>query len=134
MTNTILQENIRNLLNDYVQSINDCDLNTAEKIWNVEDKVSFIHPLGYEHSFEEIIEHFYKGIMQNLFSKRELIIKNIEFTQHENNAFVEFEWDFYATQRENNEPIHTKGRESQFIIDKSGQWKICHIHYSPVKC
>ena len=46
-------------LEKYVKSINECDLELAREIWDSEGKVSFIHPNGYEHSFEEIKEHFY---------------------------------------------------------------------------
>ena len=66
---------IYSLLNKYVQSINECNLELAREIWDSEDSISFIHPLGYEDSFEEIKEHFYLGIMGNLFSKRDLKIK-----------------------------------------------------------
>ena len=52
-------DKINYLLEKYVKSINECDLELAREIWDSEGKVSFIHPNGYEHSFEEIKEHFY---------------------------------------------------------------------------
>lgn len=71
-------DKIHSLLNKYVHSINECNLELAREIWDSEDAISFIHPLGYEHSFEEIKEHFYLGTMDKLFSKRDLKIKEIK--------------------------------------------------------
>ena len=94
-------EKIYCLLNKYVQSINECNLELAREIWDSEDSISFIHPMGYEHSFEEIKEHFYLGTMGNLFSKRDLKIKNVSAKFYDKAAFLEFSWDFYAVQKEN---------------------------------
>ena len=123
-------DKIHNLLYKYVQSINECNLELAKEIWDSEDLISFIHPLGYEHSFEEIKEHFYLGTMDKLFSKRDLKIKNISTKFFGNAAFLEFSWDFYAVKKEDGAQIHTKGRETQLLILRNNEWKISNIHYS----
>jgi hypothetical protein len=121
---------IYSLLDKYVQSINECNLELAREIWDSEDSISFIHPLGYEHSFEKIKEHFYLGTMDKLFSKRDLKIKNISIKFFDKVAFLEFRWDFYATKKENDEQIHTLGRETQLLVLRNNEWKINNIHYS----
>ncbi len=123
-------EKIYCLLNKYVQSINECNLELAREIWDCEDSISFIHPMGYEHSFEEIKEHFYLGTMGNLFSKRDLKIKNVSAKFYDRAAFLEFSWDFYAVKKETEEQIHTLGRETQLLVWRNNEWKISNIHYS----
>ena len=123
-------DKINYLLEKYVKSINECDLELAREIWDSEGKVSFIHPNGYEHSFEEVKEHFYIGTMQRLCTKRDLQLKNIAAKFDEKTAFLEFSWDFFATLRETGEPIHTKGRETQYLVLRNNEWKISNIHYS----
>lgn len=39
--------------------------------------------------------------MGNLFSKRDLKIKNVSAKFYDKAAFLEFSWDFYAVQKEN---------------------------------
>lgn len=123
-------ERIDVLLDKYVLSVNECNLDLAREIWDKEGSISFIHPLGYEHNFEEIKEHFYLGTMGRLFSKRDLKLKDIMTKFYGETAFLEFSWDFYATKREDGEQIHTTGRETQFIVLRDNEWKISNIHYS----
>ncbi len=122
---------INNLLEKYVKSINQCDLEIAKEIWDWKGEVSFIHPLGYEYSYNDIIEHFYKTIMGGMFSKRNLVIKDLKYVIYGNTALVKFCWDFYAVSANTGEKIHTKGRESQFLVLQNNEFKITHIHYSP---
>lgn len=119
---------IEELLRKYKQSVNTGDLNLIKEIWNT-DEVSFIHPNGYEHSFDDVIKHFYNGAMAG-FKNRDLRLKDVKYKTFENTALVECRWDFYATNIETGEKIHNKGRESQFLVNKNGVWKITHIHYS----
>ena len=123
-------DKINKLLENYVKSINECDIELAQTFWDDKDSESFIHPLGYEHNFEEIKNHFYLGIMGGRFSKRDLKLKDIKTKIYNDTAFLELGWDFYATLKETNEQIHTKGRETQFLILRNGEWKISNIHYS----
>ena len=68
--------------------------------------------------------------MGNLFSKRDLKIKNVSVKFYDKAAFLEFSWDFYATKKENGEQIHTQGRETQLLVLRNNEWKISNIHYS----
>lgn len=123
-------ERIENLLRDYVQSVNTCNLDLAREIWDREGSISFIHPNGYENSFDEIKEHFYLGVMDKKFSERELKLKDILTKFYGSVALVEFSWDFYAIERETQERFHSEGRETQFLVLRDSGWKISNIHYS----
>lgn len=121
---------IKDLIALYVKSIETCDRELAAKLWNQTDPVSFIHPSGYEHSWQEIWDNFYKNTMNNRFSTRKLLVKNLTCSVYDTTAYVEFEWDFYAAARSDNSLVHTQGRETQFLVRQNGSWKITHIHYS----
>ncbi len=123
-------EEIDILLKSYIESINTCNLELAKEIWDKEGSVSLIHPNGHEKGFLEIKDKFYLGIMYENFSYRDLKIKDIMTRYYGNTAFLEFCWDFYATKKETNEEIHTKGRETQFIVLRDNGWKLSNIHYS----
>lgn len=122
-------EKINKLLKNYVKSVNECDTELARTFWDDEDEISFIHPRGYEHSFEEIKNNFYHGSMGK-FSNRDLRLFDIKAKLYGEAAFLEFHWDFYATVKETGENIIHKGRETQFLIWRNDRWKISNIHYS----
>ncbi len=121
---------IDTLLEKYVESINTCNTELAREIWDKEGSVSFIYPRGRDYGFEDIKENFYLGVMDKLFSKRSLKLKDIMTKYYGNTAFLEFSWDFYATQKDTNEEIHTQGCETQFIVLRDDGWKLSNIHYS----
>lgn len=124
-------ETIEILLENYATSINNGDLDLADKLFLQNKNTSFIHPRGHEVSFDNVKEAFYVKTMINRFSKRDLRIHNIKINLlTDNTAVVEFYWDFYATFREDNTDIITNGRESQTLIKVNDKWKIAHVHYS----
>ena len=121
---------IDTLLKKYVHSVNTCDLELVKKIWNDEGEISFLHPRGYEHSIDEVIQHFYLGTMDRLFTERNLFLKCLKSKVYTDTAFLEFQWDFYAKERETGKEIHHEGRETQFLVWKNNEWRIVNIHYS----
>lgn len=124
-------ETIEMLLENYATSINNGDLDLADKLFLQNKNTSFIHPRGHEVGFDNVKKAFYVKTMINRFSKRDLRIHNIKINLlTDNTAVVEFYWDFYATFREDNTDIITNGRESQTLIKVNDKWKIAHVHYS----
>lgn len=132
MENTTFTQDMEAFVQAYARSVNTCDMALAKSLWKQDCAVSFIHPSGYEHSFAEVVQHFYLDTMDARFSKRELVPKNLRCAQYGDTAVLEFEWDFYATAREDGSAVHTQGRESQFLVREDTSWKIVHIHYSPL--
>jgi hypothetical protein len=122
---------IRNMINSYCQSIDLADTSLARTIWSTRDSISFIYPLGHEHGWAQIKNHFILTIMGQTFSKRDLQIVSISIHQLTPAiAWLEFYWDFHATFRSNNQAIETKGRETQLLEKENGQWRIINVHYS----
>lgn len=117
------------LLENYVQSVNQLDLDLAEQIWSQSEAVSFIQPRGHQRSFEEIKQNFYLGAMAN-FSERNLVIKDLSIHQlGEDTAWAEFYWDFAATFTDG-KSLESSGRETQLWKKEAHGWKIVHVHYS----
>ena len=126
-----VQEEILCKISQYAKSIDETDLNLASDLWINSDEVTFIHPRGHEHGFEEIKQNFYIETMRKKFSKRKLNIFDINMQIFKDSVIAEFYWHFVA-QFKNTEEIHeTKGRETQvFIKTEDSQWRLVHVHYS----
>jgi Xaa-Pro aminopeptidase len=114
----------------YAKSIDDLDLNLAAQVWWDSPDVSFIHPLGHDHGFEQIKEDIYGKIMGGLFSERHLSPHDIAIHVYGDSAVAEFYWDFNAKMKKDGSPVTTHGRETQVYERKDGTWRLVHVHYS----
>ena len=121
---------IEQLLATYAESVNKADITLAATIWLTEGKPIFIHPRGTERGWGEITRNFYGITMGDMFTKRELCLKDISIEVFGDTAVAIFLWDFYATVREDGSPLDTHGRETQVLRKIDGQWRISHVHYS----
>ena len=123
---------IRGLIDKYAQSITDADAKLGAEVWSTTPDVSFIHPLGTQHGWDEISTVMYAKIMGATFSKRNLKLTGQPIIQIYNDAaVVTFNWDFVAVFRSDGKPAHTTGRETQ-VYAKLPQrgWRLVHVHYS----
>lgn len=119
------------LVEKYVRSINDLDLDLAGEVWLQSDRVSFIYPRGRQTGWEAIAENFYGKIMGGLFSKRSLKPRDIAVNLFGGAAVVEFNWTFDATRRKDEAEVQETGRETQvYHRGGDGRWRLVHIHYS----
>ena len=116
----------------YAKSVDDCDLNLAAQVWWDSPEVSFIHPLGHDHGFDEIKQDIYTRIMGGLFSERHLSPHDVVIHLYGDSAVAEFYWDFHATMKKDGSPVTTHGRETQIYERKLGVWRLVHVHYSPM--
>lgn len=117
------------LLEDYVETVNNLDIELAKAIWSQRQPVTFIQPRGHQRGFEQIEQNFYLGAMAN-FSERNLTLKNLSVhSLSEDTAWAEFYWDFEATFTDGT-PLTSSGRESQVWVREDDGWKIVHVHYS----
>ena len=125
------KKEILDKISQYEKSIGEVDLKLASEIWLDSDEVTFIHPKGHEHGFEEIQQNFYIKTMRERFSKRKLTAYNIEMQIYNNTVIAEFYWDFVAQFKDTGDTHRTKGRETQvFVKNSNGEWKLAHVHYS----
>jgi ketosteroid isomerase-like protein len=123
------EEQIRAVLEKYATSIDNADVPSASEVWSQEPGVTFVYPLGTEHGFKQIADHFYIGIMGNLFSKRELILHDPNVHIYDDAAWSEMTWTFHATLKDGS-AITTEGRETQVYHKEHGIWRIVLVHYS----
>ncbi len=88
--------------------MNTCHIDLYKSLWKQDGAIFFIHPSGCDHSFSEVAQHFYLGTMDALFSKRELVPKHLRCAQYGDTTVLEFEWDCYATAREDGFAVHMR--------------------------
>ena len=123
------EEQIRAVLQKYAISVDNVDVSLASEIWSQDPGVTFVHPLGTEHGFNQIADHVYVGIMGGMFSKRELILHEPNIHVYDDAAWSEMTWTFHAT-RKDGAAITTEGRETQVYHKEHGVWRIVLVHYS----
>jgi hypothetical protein len=114
----------------YAKSVDDVDTNLAAQVWWDSPEVSFVHPLGHDHGFEQIKADIYEKIMGGLFSERHLSPYGIAVHLYGDSAVAEFYWDFNAKMKKDGSPITTHGRETQIYERKQNVWRLVHVHYS----
>src|SRR6266446_3949091 len=121
---------IRSLIEKYTKSVDDADTALAAEVWLDSPEVSFIHPLGHEHGFEQIKQNVYQHLMGDTFSERKLSVHDVSVHVYGDAARAEFYWDFAAKFRKDGSPLTTHGRETQLYQKENGRWRLVHVHYS----
>ena len=130
-------DQLYSLLASYRRSINELDLDLAQRIWLDSDEVSLFHSSGYKEGRAAIFDGYYRGEMGKL-RQRELRFDDIELHITGDAAWAEFLWTFDATIRNGTaaspagESIATSGRETQIYRRTPAGWRIVHVHYSSV--
>ena len=123
---------IRTLIDKYAKSVSEANTKLASEIWSNGDDVSFIHPKGHEHGWEQVRTNVYQKLMGATFSERKLTVHDVVIHVYGDTAWAEFYWDFAARFKKDGAPFNSKGRETQ-IYKKTGRgWRIVHVHYSGV--
>lgn len=121
---------IKRIIAKYAKSIDTADTALASQIWWDSPEVSFIHPLGHEHGFDQIKANVYTRLMGETFSERKLTPRDISIHVYGDAAWAEFYWDFNARFRKDDKAITTHGRETQIYRKFPSGWRIIHVHYS----
>jgi Xaa-Pro aminopeptidase len=121
---------IRSLIEKYAKSVNAADTTLAGEVWLDSPDVSFVHPLGHEHGFEQIKQNVYKRLMGDTFSERKLSVHDVSVHVYGDAAWAEFYWDFAGKFRKDGAPLTTAGRETQLYCKEQGRWRLVHVHYS----
>src|SRR6266704_3178543 len=121
---------IHSLIEKYAKSVDGADTALAAEVWLDSPDVSFIHPLGHEHGFEQIKQNVYMHLMGDTFSERKLSVHDVSVHLYGDAAWAEFYWDFAAKFRKDSSPLTTHGRETQLYRKEHGRWRLVHVHYS----
>ena len=120
------------MIEKYAKSVDGADTALAGEVWLDSPEVSFIHPLGHEHGFEQIKQNVYTHLMGDTFSERKLTVHDVSVHVYGDAAWAEFYWDFVAKFRKDGSPLTTHGRETQLYHKEQGGWRLVHVHYSGV--
>ena len=128
---TTERDRISQMVSKYAQSIDAADTSLAAQVWLDSPDVSFIHPLGHEHGFDQVKQNVYKHLMGDTFSERNLSPRDISVHIFRDCAWVEFYWDFAAKFRKGGSPITTHGRETQVYWKTKEGWRLVHPLRNP---
>src|SRR5712691_4650124 len=123
-------DELKGTIDNYIKSVDAADHALASQVWLDSPEVSFIHPLGHEHGFEQIKQNVYTRLMGQTFSERKLSAHDISVHAFGNCAWAEFYWDFTAKLRKDGSSVVTHGRETQIYHKQQGAWRLVHVHYS----
>ncbi len=123
-------DQIKQMVSKYAQSVDAAETNLAVEVWLDSPDVSFIHPLGHEHGFDQIKQNVYEHLMGETFSERKLSPRDVSVHVFQDCAWVEFYWDFNARFRKDGAAVTTHGRETQVYWKTKEGWRLVHVHYS----
>jgi ketosteroid isomerase-like protein len=123
----VAKDAIRQQIAKYTAALDAADVNLAAQVWRTSEDVSFIHPAGHAHGWEEV-----KGIYNffgSFFSERKLTVRDVVIHVNGDTAWAEFYWRFVAKSKDGS-PIQTDGRETQIYEKSANRWQLVHVHYS----
>ena len=122
---------IRRNIAKYAKSIDDADTGLAAEVWETSPSVSFLHPGGHEHGWDEIKRNIYEQLMRGMFSERKLAVRDVTVRVYGDAAWADFYWHFVAKLRKDGSRVETRGRETQvYRRGTGGRWALVHVHYS----
>jgi ketosteroid isomerase-like protein len=119
---------IRQQIAKYTAALDAADINLASQVWLTSPEVTFIHPGGHAHGWDEV-----KGIYKffgSSFSERQLTVRDVSVHVNGDTAWAEFYWHFVAKQSKDGSAVQTDGRETQIYNKVGNRWQLVHVHYS----
>ena len=119
------------IVDAYIKTINDGDLELVGKIWSHDERASFIGPQGRFSGYEEVRDKLVMSF-KNGFSKRNLRKDELIIVIEGNSAWAEFTWTFDSVGKDGTERT-SRGRETQIFRKEKDDWKLMHIHYSAIR-
>lgn len=122
---------IKELVDQYAQSINNADSVLAYRLFAHTGLESFVHPAGFERGWPQINTNIY-GLLANLYSGRKWNIVHERIWLFECAAAVEIEWTMDVTLKKGNSALRFKGNETQLWAKLKGEWKLAQVHDSGI--
>src|ERR1051325_3654567 len=119
---------IRQQIGKYTAALDAADIDLAAQVWRTTADVSFIHPAGHAHGWEEV-KGIYKFFASG-FSERKLTVRDVAVHVNGETAWAEFYWHFAAKQSKDGSAVQTDGRETQIYEKAGNRWQLVHVHYS----
>ncbi len=122
---------IKELVDQYAQSINKADSTLAYHLFAHTGTESFVHPAGFERGWPQINTNIY-NTLRNLYSKRKWNITHERIWLFECAASVEIEWTMDVTLKKDNSALRFKGNETQLWAKLKGEWRLAQVHDSGI--
>ena len=119
------------IVDAYIKTINDGDLELVGKIWSHDERASFIGPQGRFSGYEEVRDKLVMSF-KNGFAKRNLRKDELIIVIEGKSAWAEFTWTFDSVGKDGTERT-SRGRETQIFRKEKNGWKLMHIHYSGIR-
>ena len=119
------------IVDAYIMTINDGDLELVGKIWSHDELASFIGPQGRFSGYEEVRDKLVMSF-KNGFAKRNLRKDELIIVIEGKSAWAEFTWTFDSVGKDGSERT-SRGRETQIFRKEKDGWKLMHIHYSGIR-
>lgn len=119
------------IVDAYIKTINDGDLELVDKIWSHDELASFIGPQGRFSGYEEVRDKLVMSF-KNGFAKRNLRKDELIIVIEGKSAWAEFTWTFDSVGKDGTERT-SRGRETQIFRKEKDGWKLMHIHYSGIR-
>ena len=120
---------IKELVDQYAQSINNADSTLAYQLFAHTGSESFVHLAGFERGWPQINTNVY-SFLGDHYSKRKWNITHERIWLFECAASVEIEWTMDVTLKKDNSALRFKGNETQLWAKLKGEWKLAQVHDS----
>ena len=123
------KKNVRQVLENYLQSVKTADLTLASQVWLQSPDVSVVTPFGRFQGWESVRDGVYVNFLQKAFVERNLQPDNLAISVAGDTAWAVFDWTF-AAKLANGQSYSSKGWESHVYRKTDRGWAIVHLHYS----
>lgn len=125
------QEQIKQLVNRYIQAIHTQDKDEFLSLWTGSDADTMISITRVFSGTASIYQDFLIDAIQARYSNIDLYSDSLTIhVLDEKTAIVIFAYHTQCTLRENGEDYGIQGLETQVLRKIDGQWKLQHVHYS----
>ncbi len=124
------KEAVRARMNDYLDMVSNLDMDIAKGLWATTGDISIITPRSQFFGFESIMNDFLIKTFSS-FQSRKLSSLSEVINIYGDSANVQLYWNF-DTVNAKGEKRQGRGRESLIFSKINGEWRLVHVHYSPL--
>lgn len=124
------KEQVRERMQDYFNMVSNLDETIAKGLWAKEGNISIITPRGHFFGLNSIMNDFLKKAFSS-FKYRKLSSLSEVINVYGNSANVQLYWNFDTIDAKG-EKHQDRGRESLIFEKIDNEWRLVHVHYSPM--
>lgn len=124
------KEKVRARMHDYLNMVSNLDKKISEGLWANNKNVSIITPRSQFWGKESIMNDFLIKTFSNLKSRKLTSLAEV-INIYGNSSNVQLYWSF-STEDKAGKKEERFGRESLIFEKINGEWRLVHVHYSPM--